>query len=142
MILGVSAALSEAEFHWRACFVSLRERGIGIPDSITSDAHEGLKAGLKTVYNASPWQRFQYHLQQNSLAYVPNIDMRESVAADIRTVFNADKRANADQRLETLVEKYRKSAPKLSAWVQKAIPEGLPVFSLPEHKRKNCAHPT
>jgi putative transposase len=27
MILGVSAALSEAEVHWRACFVSLKERG-------------------------------------------------------------------------------------------------------------------
>ena len=75
MILGVSAALSEAEPHWRSFLVSLKERGIGIPDSLTSDAHEGLKAALKTVFNASPWQRCQYHLQQNAQAYVPKVDM-------------------------------------------------------------------
>ena len=61
--------------------------------------------------------------------------MRESVAADIRTVFSADKRANADERLDALVGKYRKSAPELSSWMEKAIPEGLEVFSLPVHKR-------
>jgi putative transposase len=136
MILGVFAALSEAEVHWRDFFISLKERGVGIPDSVTSDAHEGLKAALKAIFNASPWQRCQFHLQQNAQAYVPKVDMRESVAADIRTVFNAEKRAHADERLEAIVLKYRKSAPELSAWMQKAIPQRLQVFSLPEHKRK------
>ena len=37
MILGVSAALSEAEPHWRSFLMSLKERGMGIPDSVTSD---------------------------------------------------------------------------------------------------------
>ena len=37
MILGVSAALSEAEPHWRSFLMSLKQRGIGIPDSVTSD---------------------------------------------------------------------------------------------------------
>ena len=60
MILGVSAKLSEAEPHWRDFLVSLKERGIGIPDSLTSDAHEGLRAALRAAFNASPWQRCQY----------------------------------------------------------------------------------
>jgi len=136
MILGVSADLSEAEPHWRSFLVSLKERGIGIPDSLTSDAHEGLRAALKAVFNASPWQRCQYHLQQNAQAYVPKVDMRESVAADIRTVFNADSLALAEERLRVLVEKYTKSAPQLSAWMETALPEGLTVFGLPEYKRK------
>jgi transposase-like protein len=136
MILGVSAALSEAEPHWRSFLVSLKERGIGIPDSLTSDAHEGLKAALKTVFNASPWQRCQYHLQQNAQAYVPKVDMRESVAADIRTIFNADSLALAEERLRVLTQKYSKNAPQLSVWMEKAIPEGLTIFGLPEHKRK------
>ena len=136
MIPGVSAQLSEAEPHWRSFLVSLKERGIGIPDSLTSDAHEGLRAALKAVFNASPWQRCQYHLQQNAQAYVPKVDMRESVAADIRTVFNADSLALAEERLRVLVEKYAKSAPQLSVWMETALPEGLTVFSLPEHKRK------
>jgi len=136
MILGVSAKLSEAEPHWRDFLVSLKERGIGIPDSLTSDAHEGLRAALKAVFNASPWQRCQYHLQQNAQAYVPKVDMREPVAADIRTIFNADSLSLAEERLRVLVDKYAKSAPRLSEWMQDAIPEGLTVFGLPEHKRK------
>lgn len=136
MVLGVSAALSEAEVHWRTFLVSLKERGVGIPDSVTSDAHEGIRAALKAVFNATPWQRCQFHLQQNAQAYVPKLDMRESVAADIRSVFNADKREHAVARLDALVEKYEKSAPELSAWMETAIPEGLEVFNLPENRRK------
>lgn len=136
MILGASAELSEAEPHWRSFLTSLKERGIAIPDSITSDAHEGLKAALRAVFNASPWQRCQYHLQQNAQAYVPKVEMREAVASDIRTIFNADSRALAEERLNLLIEKYAKTAPRLSAWMDSAIPEGLTIFSLPEHKRK------
>ena len=69
-------------------------------------------------------------------AYVPKLDMRETVAADIRTVFNADTREHAEARLGALVLKYEKSAPELSNWMETAIPEGLEVFNLPEHKRK------
>ncbi|MDA7882530.1 transposase, partial [Akkermansiaceae bacterium] len=47
MILGVSCALSEAEVHWREFLTGLKERGMGIPDLITSDAHSGLKADSK-----------------------------------------------------------------------------------------------
>jgi len=67
---------------------------------------------------------------------VPKLDMRESVAADIRSIFNADTLAHAEARLDALVEQYNKSAPDLSTWMQKAIPEGLQVFNLPENKRK------
>ncbi len=44
IILGVSCALSEAEVHWRVFLNGLKERGIGIPRLVTSDAHSGLKA--------------------------------------------------------------------------------------------------
>ena len=65
MVLGVSAAISEAEPHWRRFLASLKARGIGIPDLVTSDAHGGLKAALRSTLNATPWQRCQFHLQQS-----------------------------------------------------------------------------
>jgi len=68
MILGVSCALSEAEVHWRDFIDGLKERGIGLPDQVTSDAHSGLKAALKATMNSVPWQRCQFHLQQNAQA--------------------------------------------------------------------------
>jgi transposase-like protein len=92
MILGVSCALSEAEVHWRDFTHSLRERGIGIPDLVTSDAHSGLRAALRACLSATPWQRCQFHLQQNAQQYITKQDLKSKVATDIATIFNADDR--------------------------------------------------
>ena len=42
----------------------------------------------------------------------------------------------AEQKLAKAVEKYRKSAPELSAWIEANLPEGFTVFLLPEPVRK------
>ena len=136
MALGVSAAISEAEPHWRAFLNTLKDRGIGIPDMVTSDAHEGLKAALRATLPSTPWQRCQFHLQQNAQAYVPQLAMRASVAADIRSVFNSQDLAHAEERLAQLVVKYEKSAGSLSKWMETAIPQGLTVMLLAEPLRK------
>jgi len=135
-VLGVSCALSEAEAHWRAFLKSLKERGVGIPDLVTSDAHEGLKAALRATLNASPWQRCQFHLQQNAQAYVPRLEYRAKVAADIRSVFNAPDLAHAQLRLEEIVAKWREKSAKLADWMEANLPEGFSVFALPEHQRR------
>ena len=136
MILGVSCSLSEAEPHWRDFIHSLKQRGIGIPDSVTSDAHEGLKAALRATLNASPWQRCQFHLQQNAQAYVPSLAMRAGVARDIRSVFDSSDLPQAEARLVEIVEKYQKLASKLASWLEGNLIEGLTVFKLPEHFRR------
>lgn len=136
IILGVSCALSEAEVHWRKFLTSLKERGIGIPDSVTSDAHEGLRAALRATFNSSPWQRCQFHLQQNAQAYVPTRDLKQKVAEDIRRIFNAEDRAHADAKLAQFVETYEPTAPALATWAESNIPEGLTVFSFPEASRR------
>ncbi len=136
MILGVSCALSEAEVHWRGFLTGLKERGIGIPDLVTSDAHSGLKAALKAALNGTPWQRCQFHLQQNAQEYVTKQHLKSKVAADIRAIFNADDRAHAEERLKDFVNSYAESQPKLAAWAEENLPQGLAVFALPETHRK------
>lgn len=136
-VLGVSAQLSEAEVHWREFLQSLVDRGLHGVELITSDAHEGLKAARKSVFPGIPWQRCQLHLQQNAAAYVPKVDMRSGVAADLRAVFNAPDQAEAERLLKLAVEKYRSSAPKLAEWMEKNVPEGLTVFTRPAaHRRR------
>lgn len=135
-VLGCSVALSEAEVHWRDFLRSLKQRGLGAPRSVTSDAHEGLRAALDACLPGVPWQRCQFHLQQNAQAHVPKVSMKGEVAADIRGVFEAGDRAEADRRLEAAVEKYRRPAPGLAAWLEENIPEGLTVLALPEPLRK------
>jgi putative transposase len=54
-----------------------------------------------------PWQRCQFHLQQDARAYVPRKDMRAEVAADIRMIFNAPSRATANEYLTRTVQNLR-----------------------------------
>ncbi len=135
-VLGVSVALSEQEAHWRQFLQSLVGRGLGGVRLIVSDAHAGLKAARLAVFGSLPWQRCQFHLQQNASAYVPKQDMKGQVAADIRAVFGAQDRAEANALLTRAVQKYAQAAPRLAAWLEENLPEGLAVFAFPEPHRR------
>ncbi len=135
-VLGTSVSLSEAEIHWRQFLLSLKSRGMHGLKMITSDDHIGLKTALNAVFPSVPWQRCQVHLQRNATAYVPKVSMREQVARDIRTIFNAPDLPEAQRFLDKAVEKYSKSAGQLSEWLEQNIPEGFTVFALPERQRR------
>ena len=136
-VLGCSVSLSEAEVHWRVFISELKDRGLHGLELIVSDAHEGLKAARKAVFPSVPWQRCQCHLQQNAGQYVPKMAMRAPVAADIRAIFTAPDQDAAEHLLQKFLIRYQKTAPKLVAWAEEAIPEGFTVFSLPaSHRRR------
>ncbi|HUI88351.1 MAG TPA: IS256 family transposase [Anaerolineales bacterium] len=135
-ILGVSVSLSEHEVHWRAFLESLKQRGLGGVQLVTSDDQAGLRAARVAVFGGIPWQRCQFHLQQNAQAYVPHKDMLAEVAADIRMIFEAPDRPTADAYLAKAVAKYKQSASRLSEWMAANIPEGLTVFACPAAMRK------
>lgn len=136
-ILGVSTALSEAEVHWRSFLQSLQARGLCGVEFIVSDDHAGLRAARTAVFPSVPWQRCQFHLQQNAQAYVPKLDQRAPVAEAIRSVFNAPNRAAAALRLKEITAFYAASAPKLASWMEENLPQGLTVFRLPSaHHRR------
>jgi putative transposase len=136
-ILGVSVSLSEAEVHWRDFLASLAGRGLHGVKLVVADAHAGLKQALKARLTGVPWQRCQFHLAKNALAYVPRPSMQREVTASIRAVFDAPDRAEAERQLEIAVKKYRATAPKLAEWLEADVPEGLSVFALPpSHRRR------
>jgi putative transposase len=135
-ILGISVSLSEHEVHWRAFLESLKKRGLGGMQLITSDDHAGLRAARLAVFGGLPWQRCQFHLQQNAQAYVPHKEMQTEVAADIRMIFDAPDRVTAEAYLAKAVTKYKQSASRLSEWMVTNIPEGLTCFAFPVAFRK------
>jgi len=136
-VLGVSTSLSEAEVHWRTFLQSLTQRGLHGVELIISDDHAGLKQARKAVFGGVPWQRCQFHLQQNAQAYVPRKGMKKEVAADIRAIFDAPNRQEAERLLALTVKKYQEQASKLAEWMETNLPEGLTVFAFPaEHRRR------
>jgi putative transposase len=136
-ILGVSVSLSEAEAHWRDFLGSLHARGLHGVRLVVSDAHAGLKPALDARLTGGPWQRCQFHLAENAMAFVPGPAMRKAVVASLRAVFDAPDRPEAERQLEIAVKKYRTSAPKVAQWLEQNVPEGLAVFALPpSHRRR------
>jgi transposase-like protein len=135
-LLGVSVSLGEHEIHWRTFLESLVTRGLRGVQLITSDDHAGLKSARLAVFGGLPWQRCQFHLQQNASAYVPRRAMLPEVAADIRAIFNAPDRSSAEIFLQKAFEKYEKTASKLAVWLEANILEGLTVFAFPAAHRR------
>jgi transposase-like protein len=135
-ILGVSVSMNEAAQHWRLFLEGLIERGLRGVCLIISDDHSGLRKARQALFTGIPWQRCQFHLQQNASQYVPRRKMRAEVAADIRAIFNAPDRAQAEGYLKQIVVKYADIASELADWMEAAIPEGLTVFDFPESHRR------
>lgn len=136
-VLGLSVSLSEAEVHWREFLAGLQARGLHGVRLITSDDHAGLRAALQARFAGVPWQRCQFHLQQNLIDHLPPNVPQDEASRDLRSVFNAPNRAEADRLLGQMVSKHVTSAPKLAAWLEANVPEGLAVFAFPaEHRRR------
>ena len=59
---------SEAETFWTEFLRKLRRRGLRGVKLAISDAHEGIKAAVSKLMNAS-WQRCRVHFLRNALAH-------------------------------------------------------------------------
>ena len=118
-------------------FESLVARGLHGLEMITSDAHLGLKAARKAVFPSVPWQRCQFHLQQNASAHVSKKSKKAEVANDIRNIFNAPDLKEAERLLCNTIDKYKDSESKLADWMENNIPETFTVFKIPsKHQKK------
>ena len=87
-VLGMSIGASEAETFWTGFLRSLARRGLRGVKLVISDAHEGLKAAISKVLNAT-WQRCRVHFMRNALAHAGKSG-RRVVSAFIATAFAQD----------------------------------------------------
>src|SRR5512143_2603610 len=84
-VLGLGLGPSEAREFWVEFLRGLVRRGLQGVQLVISDAHEGLKAAIAQVLNAT-WQRCRVHLMRNLLVCVPKAQ-QGMVAAAVRQVF-------------------------------------------------------
>ncbi len=136
-ILGVSTSISEAEIHWREFLKSLQNRGMHGLQLIISDDHTGLKKARKTVFPSVLWQRCQFHMIQNAMAYASKKDMKFEIADIMRSIFNSPTLEIALEMKRKIIEKYKTKASSFINWLEENIDEGLAVFKFPkEHWKK------
>ena len=61
---------------------------------------------LGDFFPSVPWQRCQFHLQQNASSHIPKKIMKREAHEDIRNIFNMPSWEEAESVLKKTIEKY------------------------------------
>jgi len=132
-VLGMDVGPSEAETFWTAFLRKLARRGLRGVKLVISDAHEGIKASVVKVMNAT-WQRCRVHFMRNVLAHAGRSG-RRVVSAFIATAFAQDDAEAARQQWRRVADQLRPKVPKVAALMDAAEPDVLAYMGFPAAHR-------
>jgi len=135
-VLGIAVGDSEAEGFWRQFLGSLKERGLKGTRLVISDAHLGLTAAIKRMFQGCCWQRCRVHFLRNLLSHVPKAG-QDMVAAAMKAVFVIQAPDQVRAHWERVTEMLRKQFPSAVPVMEAARDDVLAFLHFPQaHWRK------
>jgi putative transposase len=132
-VLGMAIGPSEAEPFWTDFLRTLARRGLRGVKLVISDAHEGIKAAVARVFNAS-WQRCRVHFMRNVLAHAGR-QGRRVVSVFIGTAFVQEDAETASKQWRAVADQLRLKVPKLAALMDEAETDVLAFMTFPKDHR-------
>jgi putative transposase len=135
-VLGIAVGDSEAEGFWRHFLGSLKERRLTGTRLVISDAHLGLTAAIRRMFQGSSWQRCRVHFLRNLLSHVPKAG-QDMVAAAMKAVFVIQAPDQVRSHWQRVTEMLRKQFPTAVPVMDNARDDVLAFLHFPqEHWRK------
>jgi len=129
-ILGMDVGTSEDGVFWLSFLRSLVARGLSGVQLVTSDAHQGLKDAIATVFTGAAWQRCRTHFMTNLLTRVPR-RAQSAVATLVRTIYQQpspeEVRAQHGRVIAQLEERFR----DVALMLEEAGPDILAFTAFP-----------
>ena len=132
-VLGMQVGPSEAETFWIDFLRSLARRGLRGVKLVVSDAHEGIKAAVSKVMNAT-WQRCRVHFMRNVSAHAGK-SARRVVTAFMSAAFAQDDALSAKVQWRKVADQLRSNLPKLARLLDDAEPDVLAYMTFPTAHR-------
>jgi transposase-like protein len=132
-VLGMTIGASEAETFWTGFLRTLARRGLRGVKLVISDAHEGLKAAISKVLNAT-WQRCRVHFMRNVLAHAGK-QGRGVVSAFIGTAFAQPDAEAARKQWRQVADQLRPKVKKLALFMDEAENDVLAYMDFPAAHR-------
>ncbi|MBR1024707.1 IS256 family transposase [Bradyrhizobium viridifuturi] len=129
-VLGMDIGPSEAETFWTEFLRKLRRRGLRGVQLVISDAHEGIKAAVAKLMNAS-WQRCRVHTMRNALAHAGKSG-RRVVSAFMATAFAQDSADAAKAQWRKVADQLRPKLQKLAGFMDEAEADVLAYMAFPK----------
>ncbi|MEQ1956109.1 IS256 family transposase [Mesorhizobium yinganensis] len=132
-VLGMEVGTSEAEPIWTEFLRKLTRRGVKL---VVSDAHQGIKAAVAKVLNAT-WQRCRVHVMRNVLAHAGKSGRRVA-SAFIATAFAQETPEAASTQWRAVADQIRPKVPRLTTIMDEAEHDVLAYYmTFPrEHRAK------
>ena len=130
-VLGVDVGDSENETFWTEFLRDLKDRKLSGVRLVISDAHAGLKAAIRRVFQGVAWQRCRVHAMRNLLAKARH-HQRQMIAALIRTIFAQPDAATATGQLRAVVDQLRPVAPDVADLLEAMETDLLAYTAFPD----------
>jgi putative transposase len=132
-VLGMQVGPSEAETFWTDFLRGLARRGLRGVKLVVSDAHEGIKAAVSKVMNAT-WQRCRVHFMRNVSAHAGK-SARRVVTAFMSAAFAQDDAPSAKVQWRQVADQLRPRLPKLASLLDEAETDVLAYMTFPASHR-------
>ena len=133
-LVGFQIGVRESAQSWRELLIDIKRRGLTIaPDLAVGDGCLGLWKALEEVFPSTRHQRCWVHKTVNVLNKVaPSVQV--NMKADLREIYGAPTRAEAEAGIDTFAEKYGVKYDKAVACLTKDREALLAFFDFPaEH---------
>jgi transposase-like protein len=135
-VLGITVADGEMESCWKAFLEDLVARGLCGVELAISDAHTGLKRGLRGVLNGVSWQRCRVHFMRNAASKLPKL-VQAKYLDRLKLVFQEETKTEAKKLMKTLADETRKKYPSFAALLDEGREDVLAFMAFPrEHWRR------
>jgi len=135
-VLGIDVGTSEDGAFWLGFLRGLVARGLSGVELVTSDAHQGLREAIATVFAGASWQRCRTHFMRNLLTRVPK-SAEKLVATTVRTIYEQSSAAEVQAQHARVVEQLAERFPEAAALLADAGPEILAFTAFPvQHWRQ------
>ena len=94
---------------------------------VVSDAHQGLRDAIATVFGGAGWQRCRTHFMTNLLTRVPR-SAQPWVANMVRTIYQQPSPQEVHAQLERVIAQLQDPFPQVASRLDEAGPD-VPAFS-------------
>ena len=121
---------SEDGAFWLAFLRSLSARGLGGVELVVSDAHQGLRDAIATVFGGASWQRCRTHFMTNLLTRVPR-RAQPWVATMIRTIYRQPSPREVHAQHQRVVAQLEERFPEVAGRLEEAGEDILAFTAFP-----------
>jgi len=128
--LAIDDGVRESTQSWREVLLSLKSRGMNVPELGIGDGAMGFWAALEEVYPQTRQQRCWMHKTMNVLNCLPKASQPKAKQS-LHNIWQAETKADGEKAFDLFMKTYEPKYPKATLCLQKDHDELMAFFDFP-----------